>query len=87
MLKVNYELTLACYVPPFCYTAIDCGTIELGTLQNGLIMNSETTYNSVATYTCNDGYILNGNATRTCLETGLWSGSVPTCTSKQYIIM
>jgi formylglycine-generating enzyme required for sulfatase activity len=33
----------------------------------------------VATYTCTGGSLLVGDATRTCLDTGTWSGSAPTC--------
>ena len=39
--------------------------------------------NSTATYSCNAGYTLTvADDKRTCLESGLWSGSEPTCTSK-----
>ena len=34
---------------------------------------------SVATYTCNDGYVLVGDSTRTCQATGTWSGEDPQC--------
>ena len=40
--------------------------------------------NSVAIYSCDDGYSLVGDASRTCLETGLWSGTAPTCNSKYF---
>ena len=32
-----------------------------------------------ATYSCNTGYNLVGDSTRTCQAVGEWSGSVPTC--------
>ncbi|XP_064386665.1 sushi, von Willebrand factor type A, EGF and pentraxin domain-containing protein 1-like [Halichondria panicea] len=35
--------------------------------------------NTVATYTCDTGYTLNGVSTRTCGSDGVWSGSDPTC--------
>lgn len=33
----------------------------------------------MATYSCNNGYILEGENTRTCQDSGLWSGSEPSC--------
>ncbi len=38
--------------------------------------------NTVATYTCNDGYVLMGDATRTCQSDGDWSSTAPTCAGK-----
>ncbi len=36
--------------------------------------------NTVATYRCNDGYILSGDTTRTCESGGMWSGGeAPIC--------
>ena len=65
----------------FCiHTDIDCG--PLGHPENGRVSLSGTTYNSVATYSCDSGYGLIGNNTRTCLGTGNWSGRKPTCMSK-----
>ncbi len=31
------------------------------------------------TYTCTDGFVLTGEATRTCGSDGMWSDSAPTC--------
>ena len=46
-------------------------------------MNGEvtlnTTLNSQAYYSCNDGYCLNGNQSRTCQCGGNWTGTEPTC--------
>ena len=50
--------------------------------ENGRVSLSGTTYNSVVTYSCSSGYDLIGNNTRTCLETGNWSGGESICTSK-----
>ncbi len=41
---------------------------------------------TVATYTCNTGYTLNGGGTRTCGSDGVWSRSAPTCQGKEYKI-
>ena len=40
-----------------------------------------TTFMSTAVYTCNTGYNLTGDMTRTCQANGTWSGIAPTCES------
>ena len=50
--------------------------------ENGRVSLSGTTYNSVAAYSCDSGYVLMGNDTRTCLGTGSWSDGEPACMSK-----
>ena len=63
-----------------CYTVVDCGELSL---TNGKVSyRHSTAYSSVATYSCNAGYDLIGTNTRTCLESGDWSGSPPTCSGK-----
>ena len=59
-------------------TVVDCG--NLMDPANGAVSLTTTTYNSVATYSCNDGYTLVGDTSRTCLDDGSWSGTAPTCT-------
>ena len=52
----------------------------LSGLANGSVNHtSGTTFGQTATYTCNMGYNLVENSTRTCQATGQWSGSAPTC--------
>ena len=47
---------------------------------NGNVTHSSgTTFQQRATYSCNTGYNLVGDSTRTCQATGEWSGSTPTC--------
>ena len=58
---------------------VDCG--GLSNPENGAITMSGTTYNSVATYSCNDGYNLVGDITRTCQANATWSGRDPSCES------
>ena len=66
-------------------TVADCGTLSVA---NGEVTfeaaagRGETEFESVATYTCNTGYNLVGNAMRTCQADGTWSGSDPLCQSK-----
>ena len=57
---------------------------------NGFITLTGMIENSVATYNCDEGYILEGDMTRTCQRNaatipGVWSGSEPTCRSEQHI--
>ena len=59
------------------YSAVDCG--DPGTPTNGQRTLSNTTYNSVVTYTCTTHYVLHGSKSRTCQSNGKWSGIVPQC--------
>ena len=57
---------------------VDCG--PLTNPDNGQVNDAAgTTFGHTATYSCNTGYNLTGNRTRTCQATGEWSGSAPTC--------
>ncbi|XP_019863662.1 PREDICTED: CUB and sushi domain-containing protein 1-like isoform X3 [Amphimedon queenslandica] len=58
---------------------IDCG--DLSDIANGEVsIAPDTMLGSNATYSCNDGYTLQGDSVRTCQASGQWSGSEPTCT-------
>ena len=59
-------------------TAVDCGTLT--DPANGQVNHTAgTTFEQTATYSCDTGYNLMGNNTRTCEATGEWSWSEPTC--------
>ena len=59
-------------------TAVDCG--NLTDPANGSVNHTAgTSLGQTATYSCNTGYNLVGDSTRTCQATGNWSGSAPTC--------
>ena len=65
----------------YCIIVIaDCMTLE--SPQNGAVQFNSTLQGSTATYTCITGYTLDGAGLRTCLSTGLWSDSNPTCECK-----
>ena len=55
--------------------------IELSSPTNGQVTWTGLTSGSTATYTCDSGYRLIGDQTRTCLSTGMWSGQETTCES------
>ncbi len=60
----------------------DCGNLDNPI--NGEVMISPNTFeNSIANYSCFEGYDLVGDATRTCLSTKTWSLSAPLCQSKE----
>ena len=59
-------------------SAVDCNA--LSDPANGQVSHTAgTTFGQTATYSCNTGYNLVGDSTRTCQATGAWSGSAPTC--------
>ena len=58
---------------------------ECGTLKNpryGQVVLTGTIFGSTATYSCNTGFILVGEQTRTCQANGKWSGRAATCHRK-----
>ncbi len=62
---------------PFLSLAVDCDSLTNPT--NGMVNTSTTTFMSTANYTCDPGYMLDGDMTRTCGATGVWSGTDLTC--------
>ena len=62
------------------HAVVDCGNLTVP--MNGMVNTSSGTNSLMrATYTCNTGYTLTGEATRACQSNGTWSGSEPTCNS------
>ena len=57
---------------------VDCGSLT-DPAYGQVDLTSGTTFGETATYTCNTGYNLVGDSTRTCQATGEWSGSAPAC--------
>ena len=65
------------------HTAVDCGPLDPP--MDGSVTLTGTVFGSVATYSCNDGFRLEGEETRECQANSLWSGRAPTCTRKYCI--
>ena len=59
---------------------MDC--LNLTAPRNGQLSLTTTTFGSVATYNCEEGYILMGFSMRECLANGSWSLMEPVCESK-----
>ena len=70
-------VVLESYMILLILTAEDCGSLT--DPANGSVTLTAGTSGQTATYSCNTGYILVGDSTRTCQATGKWSGSAPTC--------
>ena len=75
---------LACFVlrassttPP---AVVTCG--DPGTPSNGQRQLSGQNFGTEVTYTCDEGYELEGSQRRTCEARGEWSGELPQCKSK-----
>ena len=60
----------------------DCGALDPPL--NGTVSVDKTVYESIAMYTCDDGYILMGERHRLCLANGSWSNEEPMCKHKIY---
>ena len=73
------------YLFSFHSTAVDCGT--LNATANGQVSHPNgTTFGQTATYSCDTGYDLLEDITRTCQADGVWSGSEPTCISESNLL-
>ena len=67
------------------HTVIDCGPLD--NPGNGSVSTPNTTRGSIATYSCDTGFNLDGNMTRTCQVDGDWSGTAPTCDSTLHCML
>ena len=61
---------------PVCLP-VDCGIPD--PLINGVARAEQSTFGSVVTYLCDNGYTLEGNNARTCQADTSWDGDVPLC--------
>ncbi len=79
--KRNVNLISLTIMDLFCSVCL-----SLPPLTNGMISYSDQTQGegTVATYSCNHGHNLDGDATRTCESNGVWTGSESTCQREHY---
>ena len=70
---------LLCFI-----TVVDCGVLA-PPFDGQVDISSGTTYNEVATYSCDIPYHnLVGSSTRTCQANGTWSLTAPVCERVYY---
>uniref|UniRef100_A0A8C9NBQ1 Sushi, von Willebrand factor type A, EGF and pentraxin domain-containing protein 1 n=1 Tax=Serinus canaria TaxID=9135 RepID=A0A8C9NBQ1_SERCA len=48
-------------------------------LENGQVTGEDYTFQRRTEYSCNEGFMLDGDRSRVCLENGSWSGVTPVC--------
>lgn len=73
-------MSVCCICFPFL-SAFDCGRLD--TPRNGRVRVTGTRPGSVASYSCNVGFNLEGgNENRRCVDLFGWDGSAPTCQRK-----
>ena len=59
------------------FLGVVCGSLD--NPENGQVSLTGTTVGSKAIYSCNKGFVLDGNSRRTCQINGKWSGEAPVC--------
>ena len=65
---------------------------DLPRLMNGVITYTDgladsRPINTIATFTCDNGYTLTGGSFRACLNDGTWDGTAPTCQCEFHCIL
>ena len=83
--RVRFTSSLHLLVDPALFNTLHfsvsmCSNLEPP--QNGNIVTTSTQFGGRATYSCTEGYQLEGDEVRTCQANGFWSGSAPFCSSK-----
>ena len=67
------------------FTVVDCGLLVAPAF--GEVNLTDTTFGSLANYTCQSGYSINGTRVRVCEGTGQWSDSMPQCIRKIIVFL
>ena len=56
-------------------------------MQNGNRESNGTIFQSVANYSCDNGYYLEGYMSRTCESNATWSGDEPLCEGRTVLTL
>ncbi|CAI8008780.1 Deleted in malignant brain tumors 1 protein, partial [Geodia barretti] len=66
---------------PVCTGAAPTNCPRLALSDHVLVTSQDTSINTVVSFSCDQGYTLNGDRVIACLSTGVWNGTVPSCTA------
>ena len=80
--KIVYCLVITSELHSFNFSVVQCS--NLTDLMNATLFcllgdDGVLSYEDTCNFTCNTGYELTGNSTRTCQSDGSWSGSDVVC--------
>ena len=78
-----YNLLMYILVIYILYVVVRCTVLSRPS--NGQYTYSGWNYNDNVNFSCNTGYLLRGNSSRTCLSNGQWSGTQTLCAIGEYI--
>ena len=78
----TYTHTMLHFIQQNDVSLLSGGCPTLPPIDNGDVVVSGLSTGDTATYTCNSGYQLEGEPTRTCQANGLWSSTAPICTGQ-----
>ncbi len=76
-LELYSKYIVSVHVFTFPNTVVTCPVLTSPT--NGALSTPNLNYLTIATYSCDTGYVFTGSTLRQCLATGQWSGVAPTC--------
>lgn len=83
---ISVEMNIVTECDSSFITVVDCG--GLPDLENGNVISSPSTFQSIATYSCDMGYDLSSggqNFTRLCQSSANWTLTPPNCIRKYYM--
>ena len=72
------------FISVILLSVIICG--DLNPPLNGQVTTTTLQHGGMATYVCDIGYVVEGEATRECEGEGMWSGNAPVCRSKSFTL-
>lgn len=67
------------------YAAVQCPILEAP--KDGQVQFTSTAFGAVATYRCHSGFLIEGDEERTCQADGSWSGAIPICRRRLFVLV